>query len=51
MDRAAILKKVVALVTETLEIDEAMREGVRLRPIIMCGCVPSRYGDELTDER
>ena len=34
----------------TLEIAESVREGVRRRPIIMCGCVPSRYGDELASE-
>ncbi len=34
----------------TLEIAERVAEGVRSRPIVMCGCVPSRYGAELTDE-
>ncbi|MDO5708619.1 MAG: 30S ribosomal protein S12 methylthiotransferase RimO [Coriobacteriales bacterium] len=34
----------------TLELAEEVAEGVRTRPIIMCGCVPSRYGTELIDE-
>lgn len=35
----------------TLEIAELGREGMRKLPIIMCGCVPSRYGgDELAQE-
>jgi len=34
----------------TLELAEEVAEGVRTRPIIMCGCVPSRYGKELEDE-
>ena len=34
----------------TLELAEEVTQGVRMRPIIMCGCVPSRYGDELVDE-
>ena len=34
----------------TLELAEEVAEGVRTRPIVMCGCVPSRYGDELADE-
>ena len=31
-------------VERTLELAEAAREGVRELPIVMCGCVPSRYG-------
>ncbi len=34
-------------VEATLELAEARAEGVRGCPIVMCGCVPSRYGDEL----
>lgn len=34
----------------TLELAEDVAGGVRARPIIMCGCVPSRYGDELPDQ-
>jgi ribosomal protein S12 methylthiotransferase len=34
----------------TLELAEEAREGVRDLPIVMCGCVPSRYGDDLPDE-
>ncbi len=34
----------------TLELAEAVAQGVRSRPIVMCGCVPSRYGDDLEDE-
>ncbi len=34
----------------TLELAEAVAEGVRSRPIVMCGCVPSRYGAELEPE-
>lgn len=34
----------------TLELAELRHDGVRTRPIIMCGCVPSRYGDELPPE-
>ena len=34
----------------TLELADEVASGVRSRPIIMCGCVPSRYGDELTEE-
>lgn len=37
-------------VETTLELAEAVAKGVRTRPIIMCGCVPSRYGDELVAE-
>ena len=34
----------------TLQLAEEVAEGVRSRPIVMCGCVPSRYGDELPSE-
>ncbi len=34
----------------TLQLAEEARQGVRNVPIVMCGCVPSRYGDELKDE-
>ena len=34
----------------TLALAEEVSEGVRSVPIIMCGCVPSRYGDELSAE-
>ena len=37
-------------VERTLELAEAREEGVRELPIVMCGCVPSRYGDELPAE-
>ena len=34
----------------TLEFADDVKDGVRSRPIIMCGCVPSRYGAELPDQ-
>lgn len=34
----------------TLELADEIARGVRGIPIIMCGCVPSRYGGELADE-
>lgn len=34
----------------TLDLAELRKEGTRTRPIIMCGCVPSRYGDDLPHE-
>ena len=34
----------------TLELAEAAREGLRSLPIVMCGCVPSRYGSEIEKE-
>ncbi|MCR4870777.1 MAG: 30S ribosomal protein S12 methylthiotransferase RimO [Atopobiaceae bacterium] len=34
----------------TLELADEIARGVRCVPIIMCGCVPSRYGGELADE-
>ena len=37
-------------VEATLELAEQRSEGVRACPIVMCGCVPSRYGDALVEE-
>lgn len=37
-------------VEATLELAEGASEGVRELPIVMCGCVPSRYGDALRTE-
>ena len=34
-------------VEATLELAEGRAQGVRSCPIVMCGCVPSRYGDDL----
>lgn len=34
----------------TLALAEEVNEGVRATRIIMCGCVPSRYGDQLSQE-
>ena len=34
----------------TLELANDVEDGVRACPIVMCGCVPSRYGDDLPDE-
>lgn len=34
----------------TLELADEVAEGVRKAPIVMCGCVPSRYGDDLPSE-
>lgn len=34
----------------TLQLAEEAKDGVRERPIIMCGCLPSRYGQELNSE-
>ena len=34
----------------TLELADEVSEGVRGTKIVMCGCVPSRYGDELPAE-
>lgn len=34
----------------TLALAEEVKEGVRAACIIMCGCVPSRYGDQLPQE-
>lgn len=37
-------------VEATLALAEDASEGVRALPILMCGCVPSRYGDALASE-
>ena len=37
-------------VEATLELAEERAAGVRACPIVMCGCVPSRYGDALAAE-
>ena len=34
----------------TLELADDAKDGVRSRPIVMCGCVPSRYGAELPEQ-
>ena len=34
----------------TLQIAEETSHGVRSLPIVMCGCVPSRYGSKLPEE-
>ena len=34
----------------TLALAEEVHDGVRSVPIVMCGCVPSRYGDDLPPE-
>ena len=34
----------------TLQIAEGASHGVRSLPIVMCGCVPSRYGSKLPEE-
>lgn len=34
----------------TLQLAESAQEGVRELPIVMCGCVPSRYGADLPAE-
>ncbi|MDO4538243.1 MAG: 30S ribosomal protein S12 methylthiotransferase RimO [Coriobacteriales bacterium] len=34
----------------TLELAQEAQEGVRELPIVMCGCVPSRYGEDLAEE-
>ena len=34
----------------TLALAEEVNEGVRATRIIICGCVPSRYGDQLLQE-
>ena len=34
----------------TLQLAEEVADGVRRAPIVMCGCVPSRYGEELPSE-
>ena len=37
-------------IERTLEIAQGMNDDMGLIPIIMCGCVPSRYGSELAHE-
>ncbi|MDM8271020.1 30S ribosomal protein S12 methylthiotransferase RimO [Thermophilibacter provencensis] len=37
-------------VEATLQLAEERSTGVRECPIVMCGCVPSRYGDALAEE-
>ncbi len=34
----------------TLSLAEDVADGIRSVPIVMCGCVPSRYGEELPAE-
>lgn len=34
----------------TLQLAEEVSDGIRNAPIVMCGCVPSRYGSDLPDE-
>lgn len=34
----------------TLQLAQERDEGIGNLPIVMCGCVPSRYGEELEDE-
>ena len=34
----------------TLQIAEGTSHGVRSLPIVMCGCVPSRYGSKLSEQ-
>ncbi len=34
----------------TLQLSEEVHDGVRSTPIVMCGCLPSRYGDDLPEE-
>ena len=50
---AAIVNTCSFLASATEESVEAtleLAEGVRSCPIIMCGCVPSRYGDDLPEQ-
>lgn len=37
-------------VEATLALAESSADGVRSLPIVMCGCVPSRYGEDLARE-
>ena len=37
-------------VETTLDLAEEAAAGTRQKPIVMCGCVPSRYGDDLIKE-
>lgn len=34
----------------TLQLAEEVSDGIRNAPIVMCGCVPSRYGSDLPNE-
>ena len=34
----------------TLDLADEVAQGVRSKPIVMCGCVPSRYGADLPDQ-
>ena len=34
----------------TLQLAEEVSDGIRTAPIVMCGCVPSRYGSDLPNE-
>ena len=34
----------------TLSLADEIADGVRTLPIVMCGCIPSRYGDGLAEE-
>lgn len=34
----------------TLQLAEEVSDGIRNVPIVMCGCVPSRYGSDLPNE-
>jgi ribosomal protein S12 methylthiotransferase len=34
----------------TLDLADEVSAGVRKKPIVMCGCVPSRYGDDLDEQ-
>ena len=34
----------------TLELAEEVAQGIRSKPIVMCGCVPSRYGSQLVEQ-
>lgn len=37
-------------IERTLELADEVAEGARELPIVMCGCVPSRYGDDLPEQ-
>lgn len=37
-------------IERTLELAEEVAEGARKLPIVMCGCVPSRYGNDLPEQ-
>ncbi len=34
----------------TLDLADEVSQGVRTKPIVMCGCVPSRYGSDLVEQ-